>query len=53
MADLDDEPFVQVAREAKASYLVTYNVGDMQGVAQFDVQGVCPAEFLEILRKAV
>lgn len=52
-ADPDDEPFVQLAREAKALYLVTHNARDVQGATQFGVQVVRPAEFLEILRKAV
>jgi predicted nucleic acid-binding protein len=52
-ADPDDEPIVQLAREAKVSYLVTHNVRHVQGVAQFGVEVVRPAEFLELLRKAV
>src|SRR5436309_497816 len=52
-ADPDDEPFVQLAREAKVSYLVTHNVRDLTGAQQFGVQVVRPAEFLSALRKAV
>jgi len=51
--DPDDEPIVQLAREAKVSYLVTHNVRDVQGAAQFGVQVVRPSEFLELLRKTV
>ena len=52
-ADPDDEPIVQLAREAKVSYLVTHNVRDVQGAEQFGVQVVRPSEFLDLLRKAV
>ena len=52
-ADLDDEPLIQLAREAGVRYLVTHNVRDVRGAAQFGVQVIRPAEFLELLRKAV
>ena len=52
-ADADDEPIVQLAREAKVSYLLTHNVRDVQGATQFGVQVMRPAEFLDLLRKAV
>jgi putative PIN family toxin of toxin-antitoxin system len=52
-ADPDDEPLVQLAREAEALYLVTHNVRDVRGAAQFGVQVMRPAKFLELLRKAV
>ena len=51
--DPDDEPIVQLAREAKVPYLVTHNVRDVQGAEQFGVQVVRPSEFLGLLRKAV
>lgn len=52
-ADPDDEPFVQLAREAKVGYLVTHNVRHLTGARQFGVQVVRPAELLSVLRKAV
>ena len=52
-ADPDDEPLVQLAREAEVSYLVTHNVRDVRGAAQFGVQVLRPAEFLELIRKTV
>jgi predicted nucleic acid-binding protein len=52
-ADPDDEPLVQLAREAGVRYLVTHNVRDVRGASQFGVQVLRPAEFLELLRKAV
>lgn len=52
-ADPDDEPLVQLAREAGVPYLVTHNVRDVRGAAQFGVQVLRPAEFLELLRKTV
>jgi hypothetical protein len=48
-----DEPLVQLAREAGVRYLVTHNVRDVRGAAQFGVQVLRPAEFLELLKKAV
>ena len=51
--DPDDEPIVQLAREAKVPYLVTHNVQDVRGAAQFGVRVVRPAEFLDLLRKAL
>jgi predicted nucleic acid-binding protein len=52
-ADPDDEPLVQLAREAGVRYLVTHNIRDVRGAAQFGVQILRPAEFLEMLRKIV
>jgi predicted nucleic acid-binding protein len=52
-ADPDDEPLVQLAREAEVLYLVTHNVRDVRGAAQFGAQVLRPAEFLELVRKAV
>ena len=49
-ADPDDEPFVQLAREAKVEYLVTYNVRDLAGARRFGVQVVRPAEFLSTIK---
>lgn len=51
-ADPDDEPLVQLAREAGVRYLDTHNVRDVLGAAQFGVKVLRPAEFLELLRKA-
>ena len=34
-------------------YLVTHNVRDVRGAAQFGVEVLRPAEFLELVRKAV
>lgn len=52
-ADPDDEAFVQLAREAQVDYLVTHNVNDVAGAAQFSVQVVRPAEFLNAVRGIV
>ena len=52
-ADPDDEPLIQLAREAAVLYLVTHNVRDVRGAAQFGVQVLRPAQFLELVRKAV
>lgn len=52
-ADPDDEPLVQLAREAAVLYLVTHNIRDVRGAAQFGVQVLRPAEFLDLLRKAI
>ncbi len=52
-ADPDDEPLVQLARQAGVLYLITYNVRDVQGATQFGVRVLRPAEFLDLLRKAV
>ena len=51
--DPDDEAFVQLAREARAAYLVTYNVRDVAGAEKFGVRVLPPADFLDLLRKAV
>ena len=50
-ADPDDEPLVQLAREAGVRYLVTHNVRDVRGASQFGVQVLRPAEFLELLER--
>jgi predicted nucleic acid-binding protein len=52
-ADPDDEPFVQLAREARVGYIVTHNVRDLAVARQFGVEVVRPAEFLSIVRKAI
>jgi predicted nucleic acid-binding protein len=49
--DPDDEAIIQLAREAQVLYLVTHNVRDVSRAAQFGVQVVRPAVFLEILRQ--
>ncbi len=49
-ADPDDEPLIQLAREAEVRYLITHR--DVRGGAQFGVQVLRPAEFLELIRKA-
>jgi predicted nucleic acid-binding protein len=51
--DPDDEPLVQLARETKVLYLVTHNIRDVRGAARFGVQVLRPAEFLQLVRKAV
>jgi putative PIN family toxin of toxin-antitoxin system len=51
--DPDDEPFVQLAREAQVGYIVTHNVRDLAGARQFGVEVVRPAEFLSIVRKVI
>jgi predicted nucleic acid-binding protein len=48
----DDEPLVQLAREAQVLYLVTHSVRDVGGAARFGIRVIRPAEFLELLRKA-
>jgi putative PIN family toxin of toxin-antitoxin system len=52
-ADPDDEPFVQLAREAQVGYIVTHNVRDLAGARQLGVEVLRPAEFLSIVRKAL
>lgn len=52
-ADPDDEPLVQLAREARVLYLVTHNIRHVAAAKKFGVQVVRPAEFLEVVRKAV
>lgn len=52
-ADPDDEPFVQLAREAQVGYIVTHNVRDLAVARQFGVEVVRPAEFLSIVRKVI
>ena len=49
--DPDDEAIIQLAREAQVGYLITHNVRDVSGAAQFGIRVVRPAEFLEILRQ--
>jgi putative PIN family toxin of toxin-antitoxin system len=52
-SDPEDEPFVQLAREAAVPYLVTYNIRDLAEAKKFGVTVLPPALFLELLRKAV
>jgi predicted nucleic acid-binding protein len=49
--DPDDEPIVQLAREAGVLYLVTHNVRHVTGADRFGVRVVRPAEFLGLLRQ--
>lgn len=51
--DPDDEPFVQLAREAKVEYLVTHNVQDLAGAQRFGVKVIRPGEFLRIVRESI
>jgi putative PIN family toxin of toxin-antitoxin system len=52
-ADPDDEPLVQLAREARIVYLITYNVRHLAGAQRFGVKVMRPAEFLELVRKSL
>ena len=50
-SDPDDEPIIQLAREASVLYLVTHNVRHTAGADRFGVRVVRPAEFLSLLRQ--
>ena len=52
-ADPNDEPLVQLAREAEVWYLVTHNVRDVAAAEQFGVRVVRPAQFLDLIRQKV
>lgn len=52
-ADPDDEPLVQLAREARIVYIITHNVRHLAGAQRFGVKVVRPAEFLELVRKSL
>lgn len=49
--DPDDEPIIQLAREAGVAYLVTHNVRHVAGAGRFGVRVMRPAEFLTLLRQ--
>jgi len=49
-ADPDDEPIIQLAREAGVPYLVTHNVRHVAAAGQFGVRVVRPVEFLNLIR---
>lgn len=51
--DPDDEPLVQLAREAKVQYIVTHNVRHVAAAARFGIEVVRPAAFLDYVRKAI
>jgi len=51
--DPDDEPLVQLAREARIVYLITHNVRHLAGVRRFGVNVMRPSEFLELLKKSL
>ena len=52
-ADADDEPLIQLAREAQVGYLVTHNVRDVSEAKQFGVSVLRPSEFLDVVRKTL
>ncbi len=49
LPDVDDESFAQLASEAKADFLVTYNQADFEPI-RTHVRVVTPREFLATLR---
>ena len=49
LPDVDDEAFAQLASEAKADFLVTYNQADFEPI-RTRVRVVTPREFLATLR---
>lgn len=49
--DPDDEPIVQLAREAEVLYLVTHNVRHVAAADRFGTRVMRPAEFLSLLRQ--
>jgi predicted nucleic acid-binding protein len=49
LPDVDDESFAQLASEAKADFLVTYNQADFEPI-RTRVRVVTPREFLATLR---
>ena len=51
--DPDDEAIIQLAREARASYIITHNVRDVSRAVEFGVQVLRPAEFLNLLRQQI
>lgn len=49
--DPDDEPLVQLAREAKVLYIVTHNVRHFAGTERFGWRVFRPGEFLKFVRQ--
>jgi len=49
LRDADDDFVLELALEAGAAYVVTFNVRDFEGLKQYGVGVVRPGEFLRIL----
>jgi predicted nucleic acid-binding protein len=50
LRDLDDEPILQLAIEARVPYIVTRNAADFAGAEKFGVVIIAPASFLKLIR---
>jgi predicted nucleic acid-binding protein len=50
LTDPDDEFLVELAAAAGIEYIVTHNVRDFRGAAQYGVRALRPRDFLELLK---
>ena len=49
LKDADDEFLVDLAFNAQADFIITYNQKDLQAVEKFGIQVVTPKQFLQIV----
>lgn len=49
LRDPNDEMLLELAVKAQASYIVTFNKRDFEGIDQFGLQAISPHEFLKEL----
>lgn len=49
LRDANDDMVLEVAVEARCTYIVTFNLRDFAGIEQFGLRAVTPAQFLALL----
>ena len=50
LSDPDDEPLLQMAVEAKVTFIVTRNIGHLKPAGSFGIDVLTPGQFLAIIR---
>jgi len=49
LRDPNDEMLLELAVKARASFIITFNKRDFQGIEQFGLEAITPFEFLKVL----
>ena len=51
LTDIHDEMVLELAVSANCEYILTHNIRDFRGSAEFGIQAITPKEFLQIIRE--